>query len=352
MKPTRRGFTLIELLVVIAIIGVLIALLLPAVQMTREAARRTQCVNNLKQIMLAATNYLEVNGTTPFHQPSWQYSTDSGLFSGLSGLLPYLDQEELYNRINFSLPGSDVPSLAIDIPMRANVTAASRTVAVFNCPSDSVGNRRTGFPDLGDSSYCANYGLPSVIRGRVVGYATVGFILPPDAPPGYFPPDPSATVKHRSITDGLSKTLAFSERLRNPGHLMYALDERRMMWELKRPTKPSDYTMEGLTALCDESIDVSNYSDRVGGSWLSGDARFGVMFTTLKTPNTRSCTDGRTQAGYECLFASGDAGITPSSEHPGGVNVAMADGSVTFVSNSISRQIWWAMGSRDCGETQ
>src|SRR5829696_1036913 len=120
----RRGFTLIELLVVIAIIGVLIALLLPAVQQAREAARRVQCANNLKQIMLAAANYEAGFGLTPVFTPSWQRSTDTGLFSGLTRLLPFLEQSDLYDSINFSVPGSDLPEPGVDVPVFENLTPA------------------------------------------------------------------------------------------------------------------------------------------------------------------------------------------------------------------------------------
>ena len=155
MKPALRGFSLIELLVVIAVIGVLIGLLLPAVQAAREAARRLQCMNNLKQIGLASANYESVYHMTPLFRPSWTLSTDNGLFSGFAKLLPYLDQSGLYDEINFSVPGSDVPGLAgIDTPVFFNVTAAKTQLAVFVCPTDAVENHPQRRPDLGDGSYC------------------------------------------------------------------------------------------------------------------------------------------------------------------------------------------------------
>ena len=351
MSHRPRGFTLIELLVVMAIIGILIALLLPAVQMAREAARRIQCTNNLKQIMLAAANYESLFGVTPIFHPSWQRSTDGGLFSGFTRLLPYLDQEPVYEEINFSLPGSDLPGPGLDTPILENVTPALKQLSVFLCPTDSVENRRAGHPNYGDSNYCANYGWPQIIRGRVNGYATIAFSVPPFAPPAYFN-NQAASVKPKSIVDGLSKTISFSERLRNQGSMSFFMDQRRLYFALTRPLLPQDWTMETMFGLCKGSTTPLDFSDRLGGSWLRGDARYGNMFTVLMTPNTKSCPDQFNQADYNCYFASGDAGVTPSSDHPGGVLVAMADGSVTFVNDSIERKVWWAMGSRDGGEAQ
>lgn len=348
-RRRSSGFTLIELLVVIAIIGVLVALLLPAVQQAREAGRRIQCVNNLKQIMLAAANYEATYGVTPVFQPSWGKTYDSGMISGFARLLPFLEQESLYDTINFSLPGSDLPGPAIDTLVYENVTPAMKHLAVFLCPTDSVDNQRKGMPDFGDNSYCANYGWPQVIRGRVNGYATITFNVPPFAPAAYFS-NQSANVKNKSIVDGASKTSAFSERLRNPGYLSFFMDQRRLFFALQRPILPTDWTMETFFTLCKGSTTPLDYSDRLGGSWLRGDARYGNMFTVLMTPNTKSCPDQFNQADYNCYFASGDAGVTPSSDHGDGVNVAMADGSVHWVSSSIERRIWWAMGSRDGGE--
>jgi prepilin-type N-terminal cleavage/methylation domain-containing protein len=343
------GFTLIELLVVIAIIGVLIALLMPAVQQAREAARRIKCGNNLKQIMLAAANYESAYGVTPVFTPSWQRSTDTGLFSGLTRLLPFLEQSELFDRINFSVPGSDLPEPGVDVPVFENLTPAMMQLANFLCPTDSVNNRRAGQPNFGDNSYCANYGWPQVISRRVNGYATITFVAPPFAPAAYFS-DQAVNVRPKSIVDGMSKTIAFSERLRNPGYLSFFMDQRRLFFALKRPTQPTDWRMEVFFDLCRASTTPIDYSDRLGGSWLRGDARYGNMFTVLMTPNTKSCPDQFNQADYNCYFASGDAGVTPSSDHGDGVLVAMADGSVSYISSSVDRKLWWAMGTRDGGE--
>lgn len=348
-RKRTSGFTLIEILVVIAIIGVLIALLLPAVQQVREAARRMKCTNNLKQLGLASANYESAYGTTPVFQPSWKTATDNGLYSGLSRLLPYLEQEGLFNDVNFSLPGSDVPGAGGDVSVTENLTAAKKILTVFLCPSDGRANHRS--PDMGDNSYCANYGQPQVVRNRVTGYASVAFAVPPSAPAAMFS-DQSAVVKNKSFVDGTSKTAAFSERLINPGFVSPQIESRRLYYEVARPSMPGASNLLALVNACNQSGSTAGYSDRIGGSWMSGDARFGNMFTVLMTPNLKSCAEVVSPGSFDYYFASGDTGVTPSSNHPGGVNVAMADGSVQFISDSVNRDLWWAMGTRDGGEAQ
>ncbi len=204
----RRGFTLIELLVVIAIIGVLIALLLPAVQAAREAARRSQCTNNLKQIGLAMANYVSANQeTTP---PSMIDDPQNGIpfqnFSQLTRLLPFMEQTTVYNAINMYhgarwAPGSWPQGQVV------NATAINTQVQVFLCPSDEGNPGGTG--PQGTMSYANNIGLcrgytgwaqngPSVVSMTWDGSAKV-------------PP-----VKLSTFSDGTSNTAIFSEWVKGP----------------------------------------------------------------------------------------------------------------------------------------
>src|SRR5690349_1003084 len=140
-RSRSSGFTLVELLVVIAIIGILIALLLPAVQSAREAARRAQCVNNLKQITLAIANYVDVNGTTPLHE--YRYASEntgangnSGTHSWYCGIAPFMEQATMYNSINFSYTQEWLYSGPITGANPIDMTVNKASIATLLCPSD------------------------------------------------------------------------------------------------------------------------------------------------------------------------------------------------------------------------
>ena len=198
----RRGFTLIELLVVIAIIAVLIALLLPAVQSAREAARRSQCVNNLKQIGLAMHNYHDVNGALPLGR-TLQAGTYRP-FSQQARILGFMEQSNIYNSLNFSLSSYD-PS---------NVTGAATTVNTFLCPSDvgapiPAGLIVAGFASAG-VNYRANEGTSVAMWYGVDDTANVnnGIVI---APNGLF--HSNNMIRIADIIDGTSNTAAFSEHV-------------------------------------------------------------------------------------------------------------------------------------------
>ncbi len=190
----RRGFTLIELLVVIAIIAVLIALLLPAVQAAREAARRAQCVNNLKQLGLAAHNYISVNEALPAQtMPDGVDGLDNWGYNWYSSLLPQLEQQPLFSAINYNLSPWN----------GANSTVYNTQLALWVCPSESQTQRITS---MYIANYVGNYGGPGAIQ------AYSGVIIPTvDLEINY--KSPLGPIKLASITDGTSNTGLFSERL-------------------------------------------------------------------------------------------------------------------------------------------
>jgi prepilin-type N-terminal cleavage/methylation domain-containing protein/prepilin-type processing-associated H-X9-DG protein len=298
----RPAFTLVELLVVIAVIGILVALLLPAVQAAREAARRASCTNNLKQIGLALQNYESAHKCFPVARNPYPL-----VHSSLSRLLPYCEQANLQSLINYSVPLSD--------PVNANASTVS--VSFFICPSDGVTGRVSGMPDAG-SNYVANNG-----SGQV-GY---GLIASGD---GVFT---QTNQGFRSLVDGSSNTAAFSESLLGRGQPGTPPDPRYDVLELAggSDTTPTACSGGGGT-----------WSGRRGGKWLDG--HYGnTLYNHFYTPNPAGI--------WDCGNGSHNKGLsTARSKHPGGVNLALCDGSVRFVANSISSPTWQALSTRSGGE--
>jgi prepilin-type N-terminal cleavage/methylation domain-containing protein/prepilin-type processing-associated H-X9-DG protein len=315
----RNGFTLIELLTVVTIIGVLLALLLPAVQATREAGRLTQCRNNLKQIGVALANYQISIGVYPFgvggsgppgYVPRW---------SALSQLLPQLDQQALFNSMNFNgIPWSGVVAVSL-----MNETAITTKVAVFLCPSDwDAIDEKQGLAHL---NYRASAGtLPYNLT----------FATPNNAGKNdgtfYFQSD----VRPSSIPDGLSTTACFSERC---------------LGSSAGPDRLSDYyvTEQATVQACANAAGGSSrYAfDEIewsGQRWADGNV-FYSRYQHILTPNQPSCNFGADD--YQ-----GEAIVTATSRHPRGVAVLMADGSVQFVKETISSAVWTALGTTGGGD--
>jgi prepilin-type N-terminal cleavage/methylation domain-containing protein/prepilin-type processing-associated H-X9-DG protein len=356
----RRGFTLIELLVVIAIISVLIALLLPAVQAAREAARRMQCTNNLKQIGIALHNYHSAVGTFPvgflFPKPSPGGTNAQGIpdlhwrWSVLAQLSPYMEQASIYNAMNFYWPiapgpGANGPFAGYPAwrPFPVHSTAISTKVNFFLCPSDGATSMVTlpdGLSTFGPSNYhfCTGDGQPN--SGHVgdagnpnnAAYAADGaFILGP--------PQSMAT-----ITDGSSNTAAASEQLIGPavGGVTTTAgpvppqDVRRGAVYVATSPLPDDPT-NGCNGM------IAGWRLDKGYAWWDGDYR-SSLYNHYLTPNSKI---------FDCWQASPphDPAIKAArGNHPGGVNVLCCDGHVQFVKDSVSLVAWRALGTRNGGE--
>ncbi len=344
----HRGFTLIELLVVIAIIAVLIALLLPAVQAAREAARRTQCINNLKQIGLGVHNYISSNELFPPSAVDGGWSLKGAGFSWRAMILPQMELGPQYNSLNFSQPQSLYYGSSTNTAGYL-ITAWYTTMNVFLCPSDGQGQAPNGFapfnqggttgstsvlnpPDPNRNyvpivnymmSFGDNYAITTLTPTANPWETPVGATLPMGTPQigysgfwgtnnnsgtmrGFADYSTHQTASMASVTDGTSNTIFAGESLP-------AEDPNNEMWGFTG-------TAVGVTVP--------------------------INWKTTRYP----CSDGQLwgSADWSCRYSYAARGF--KSRHPGGANFLFADGSVKFLKNSINRATYAALGSRNGGE--
>ena len=294
----------------IAIIAVLIALLLPAVQSAREAARRIQCVNNLKQIGLALHNYQESRGALPGADMVFNVTE----LSALANILPYLEQTNVYNSINFAFSYQDP----------TNYTAMYTVVNGFICPSDLP--ERRFLRSVRQTNYMANMGSGSSGSRRSAR-------TPACRGPTASSMANSATT-FAAITDGLSNTTFYSERVLADGNNAIVSPIADVFFSPAFPTTPDEAMQQ-----C-QAVNINDLSNQfplfMGAPWLCGQH----IFLHVTPPNSRSC-------GF---FIALRAVMPPSSRHPGGVNTLFGDGSVKFIKDSVNLQIWRALGTRAGGE--
>jgi prepilin-type N-terminal cleavage/methylation domain-containing protein/prepilin-type processing-associated H-X9-DG protein len=337
-RKVRRGFTLIELLVVIAIIAVLIGLLLPAVQAAREAARRAQCVNNVKQLSLALHNYHSSIGsfpmasTTAYSDPG--VSTNWGTWGANALLLPYLEQKPVYDAINFnwnSWQGTVGPA--------QNRSIFGLKLNSFVCPSDGMtgtDNTNNYFGSMGTtgSFYSVAESTGIFASGRTYGIA--------------------------DVSDGTSNTVAYSEALVSTtagskpqrkwrdgpaqgsagGAAYYLLDATQNL-----PALLADW-QQCNTYFKDPAV-VNN--GQRGFRWSLG-AAGESLFQTLIPPNSNDYPWNSCRLDCPGCGVLHSGWYNATSNHPGGVNVGMCDGSVKFVKSTINMRIWWALGTKAGGE--
>ncbi|EAQ81759.1 DUF1559 domain-containing protein [Blastopirellula marina] len=338
LAPDRRlAFTLVELLVVIAIIGVLIALLLPAVQQARESARRMQCINRMKQIGLALHTYHDTYSAFP----AMQIQAAPARPSGFASLLPYIEQTAIYDGMTSASP----PYGSADW----NPTHQSTLIPELACPSDPNWDSRAYVNGRKPRSYHFSVG-DSIRSNDTVDSSKRGMFVT------------QLNRDFSDLSDGTSNTVAISEVVVGPNDITRTLKGNVAVTPgiNANPSSPADcWAARGTNGMVNSAVTVTaeSYVHRAPGSrWAEGRVFFSG-FSTVLPPNAPRCTTASTDATW---------GIwTPSSFHPGGVNVGYADGSTHFIPETIDSGdptatevtsgpspygVWGAMGTISSGE--
>jgi len=345
----RRGFTLIELLVVIAIIAVLIALLLPAVQAAREAARRAQCINNMKQLCLAAMSYEGSNGVLP---PTGTAASSDALrendFSMKVRVLFYMEQVAVYNALNQSFY-----ALSTTIPA-INSTASTTTVNSFLCPSDgnNPGYTYNGYTP-GMCNYTNNMGICLSLSGAWTFDGPAYRI-------GDTTKNEGNAVTLAMISDGTSNTALWSEWLRGKN----TKTGKQAVWTATKgyvnstiaPWPPNLATMQqtlmNVATTCQPNLNTTATWDQKGAACGPDWCGVGGGYSHLLAPNKPACFFSNATGASFGPFPGNDdiTMIGAQSNHSGGVNAGFVDGSVKFIKDSISLQTWGAIATMAGGE--
>jgi prepilin-type N-terminal cleavage/methylation domain-containing protein/prepilin-type processing-associated H-X9-DG protein len=334
LRRRRLGFTLVELLVVIAIIGVLVALLLPAVQSAREAARRTQCQNHLKQLGLALHNFESIKKHLP-------HGSETRTLWGPSAhayLLPMVEQGNVFSQMDQKFAHGGSAQVGTGQNILNHESGSTVRPKFFHCPSDPNFYRGLVY---GFTNYHTNWGSWVRVNNRWDGVFGTNFV-----PYGSVPP--IEAVRLGQITDGTSNTLALAEVCNGTGAKPTQRDPRRDCLLASRPATGDPRAARAQLVALDwrtvtdlGSWNWRGYPWREGSVWRNG-------FNTLLTPNKPCFRPSSTTAGDEAWWEL----VSPaSSYHAGGANACLVDGSIRFVSENIDADAWLGAGTISGGES-
>ena len=322
-QESRSGMTIVEVLVCLGIISLLMALVMPAVQSGRELSRRAACLNNLKQLGLATTEFESAHGVFPgFSNARLPTSPLRPNESIHQKLLPFLDQlalSRLLDAEDRSSPTAEPPSVS-----PANLRGLQIKLAVFSCPTDNVPAGATSYR----ASTGTSPGLFSQFQGQAPGGALQGFVM-------------GGGLSAARVRDGMSQTVFFTEKLIGDGNTA----------TFHAPTdvviggcEPRCSTADEAEAACRSVTAVRDHASYGGRTWLLSSHSY-TFYNHILTPNS-PIPDCSTPVSLVVQGA-----YTARSLHPGGVNVVCGDGSCRFVASGIDRNVWRAIGTIDASET-
>lgn len=327
MTMKHKGFTLIELLVVIAIVGILVALLLPAVQAARESARRASCTNNLKQLGIAVQHYHDAL----LHFPGVR-DTYPMAFSAQAHLLPFCEQQPVFQMIDFT--GAQGATTTYK---GYNAAAAQMAVPVFNCPSDTGlvpgGNGATSGVIFGGTNYVTCTGTGASASGVINGdYVTANGLFVLTSATGQRP------IRIADVLDGLTVTAAFSESTYGNGQPSLSAPPSPL---------PANAAMKLAIDINGSAMDpntcaaATTYTGQRGDRWING-GYLSTAYNHYLTPNSPA---------FDCVNSANNYGLKGArSWHPAGVNLSLCDGSVRFISEAINQPVWLYLATRAGGE--